>query len=145
MFTGTHTQRTHSNLVADMILKSCRLSDASAHISSVLRDSEGRTVVRVRTDPRNNPLNLLRALQKLCPLARSSVHENALDGTTEAEIIVPKEKDEVKRANKRARNSRASEFLFVLSMVMFSVAFFVYLNDCYVRFFKTLPVSDKEL
>ena len=51
---------THANKVAELILSSCRLSDPSAHISSVLRDSEGRTIVRMRTNPNSNPLVLLR-------------------------------------------------------------------------------------
>lgn len=120
-----------SNKVAELILTSCRQQDSSAHISSVLRDSEGRTVVRVRTDPRNNPLVLLKALQKLWPLAKSSVHENALDGTVEAEIVVPRERDERKRARNRARNSRLSEFLLALSMAMMAIALAMYVNDCY--------------
>jgi hypothetical protein len=128
--------------VAELILTSCRQQDTSAHISSVLRDSVGRTVVRVRTDPRNNPLVLLKALQKLWPLAKSSVHENALDGTVEAEIVVPREKDERKRARNKARNSRFSEFLLVLSMVMMAIALAMYVNDCYVAFSSANATSD---
>lgn len=127
----------HSNKVADLILSSCRLSDPSCHISSVLRDSEGRTVVRVRADPRNNPLVLLRALQKLWPLAKSCVQENALDGTVEAEVVVPRQKDEQRRALLRAKRNRFSEFLLVLSGVMFFIALVVYANDCYVSLSNT--------
>jgi hypothetical protein len=123
---------THANKVAELILGSCRMSDASAHISSVLRDSEGRTIVRVRTDPTNNPLVLLRALQKLWPLAKCSVQENALDGTVEAEIIVPRERDERDRAREQARQSRLSELLSVLTVVLALVALFIYANDCYL-------------
>lgn len=123
---------THANKVAELILSSCRMSDPNAHISSVLRDSEGRTVVRIRTDPRNNPLVLLKALQKLWPLAHCSVQENALDGTVEAEIIVPREKDERDRAREQARRSRVSELLGVLAVVLALVAFFIYANDCYM-------------
>lgn len=121
----------HSNKVADLILSSCRLSDPSSHISSVLRDSEGRTVVRVRADPRNNPLILLKALQKLWPLAKSSVHENALDGTVEAEIVVPRPEDEERRAMLRAKRSRPSELLLMLSVSLFLVGVACYANDFY--------------
>lgn len=131
----------HSNKVAELILTSCKLSDPSAHISSVLRDSEGRTVVRVRADPRNNPLILLKALQKLWPLAKSSVHENALDGTVEAEIVVPRLKDEERRALTRAKRSRISEMLLMLSVSMFLIALVVYANECYIKF-TTLPPPD---
>lgn len=124
----------HSNKVAELILTSCRLSDPSAHISSVLRDSEGRTLVRVRADPRNNPLILLKALQKLWPLAMCSVHENALDGTVEAEIVVPRQKDEERRALRKAKRSRISEMLLMLSISTFLIALSMYTNDCYVKF-----------
>jgi len=75
---------------------------------------------------------LLKALQKLWPLAKSSVHENALDGTVEAEIVVPRERDERKRAKNKARNSRLSEFLLALSMAMMAIALAMYVNDCYM-------------
>ena len=125
----------HSNKVADLILSSCRQSDPSAHISSVLRDSAGRTVVRMRTNPNSNPLVVLRALQNLWPLAKCSVQENALDGTVEAEIIVPREKDEWNRALTRARKSRISELLWLLFVVLLSLALVSYANDCYTSFY----------
>ena len=120
-----------SNNITDWIIESCKISDPNSHISSVLRDSEGRTVVRVRADPRSNPLVLLKALQSLWPLAKSSVHENALDGTLEAEIVVPRQKDETRRAFKSARRTYTSEFLFVLSIVMLFIALFLYCMDSY--------------
>jgi len=121
-----------SNKVAELILASCLKHDPSAHISSVLRDGEGRTVVRVRADPQNNPIVLLRALQKLWPLAKCSVQENALDGTVEAEIVVPRERDEHERAKKRARKSLASEVLLVFAIVTMAIALAMYVNDCVV-------------
>ena len=125
---------THSNKVAELIISSCQRSDPSARISSVLRDSEGRTIVRMRTNPSSNPIILLRALQALWPLAKCCVQENALDGTVEAEIIVPREKDERTRALRRARKSRVSELLWVLIQVLLFVALIMYANDCYVSF-----------
>lgn len=132
---------THSNKVAELILSSCRLSDPSAHISSVLRDSEGRTIVRMRTNPSSNPLVLLRALQKLWPLAKCSVQENALDGTVEAEIIVPREKDERNRAFNRARKSRISELLWLLCFVLLFLALVTYANDCYTSLYNATATN----
>ena len=120
-----------ANRVAELILQSCRSVDSSAHISSVLRDSEGRTIVRVRADPRNDPNIVLGALKALWPLARSSVHENSLDGIVEAEITVPRERDEQKRAWNRARKSKRSEFLFMLFLVLFLMSVISYSSDCY--------------
>lgn len=132
---------THSNKVAELILSSCRLSDPSAHISSVLRDSEGRTIVRMRTNPHSNPLVLLRALQKLWPLAKCSVQENALDGTVEAEIIVPREKDERNRAFDRAQKSRISEMLWLLCYVLLFLALVTYANDCYTSLYNSTTAT----
>lgn len=127
--TGNGTQ---ANKVAELILKSCRMHDSGAHIASVLRDSEGRTMVRVRTDPTNNPLVLLKALRQLWPLANCSVQENALDGTVEAQITVPREADERMRARERALRSRVSDLLAVLSVALALVAVLIYANDCYL-------------
>lgn len=125
---------THANRVAELVLDSCRLKDPSAHIASVLRDSEGRTVVRVRADPRNNPLDLLRAVKQLWPLATSSVHENALDGIVECEVVVPRQSDEELRALKRAKRSRVAELLLTLAVSTLVIAIAVYANDCYLKF-----------
>jgi hypothetical protein len=126
-----------ANRVAELILQSCRSVDSSAHISSVLRDSEGRTIVRVRADPRNDPNVVLGALQARWPLARSSVHENALDGIVEAEIIVPRERDEQRRAWNRAKRNKCSEFLFMLALVLFFMSAISYGTDCYHAFLRT--------
>ena len=89
----------------------------------------------MRTNPNSNPLVVLRALQNLWPLAKCSVQENALDGTVEAEIIVPREKDEWNRALTRARKSRISELLWLLFVVLLSLALVSYANDCYTSFY----------
>ena len=77
------------------------------------------------------------------------MHENALDGTVEAEIVVPRQKDEQRRAILRAKRSRLSEFLLVLSGVMFFIALAVYGNDCYVSLLNRTtvvpPKDDREL
>lgn len=119
-----------ANAVAELVLQTCRAVDTSAHISSVLRDSYGRTVVRIRTDPRNESQRMLRALECMWPLARSSVIENPLDGISEAEITVPREIDERKRAWKRAKHSKCSEFLMLLALVLFFMTVISYGRDC---------------
>lgn len=125
-----------ANKVSELVLQSCRSVDTSAHISSVLRDSEGRTIVRVRTDPRNDANVVLGALKTLWPLARSSVHENALDGIVEAEIIVPRDRDEQRRAWNQAKKYKFSEFLLMLATVLFFMAAISYGTDCYNAFLR---------
>jgi hypothetical protein len=95
----------------------------------------------MRTNPHSNPLVLLRALQKLWPLAKCSVQENALDGTVEAEIIVPREKDERNRAFDRAQKSRISEMLWLLCYVLLFLALVTYANDCYTSFYNSTTAT----
>ena len=123
-----------SNTVANMILKSCRVHDPSAHISSVLRDDDGRTIVRVRGNNNNNASVLLNALKSLWPLAKCSVLMNALDGTLEAEIIIPQKRDEFRRAVHKAEKSNLSKILNVLARMFALFALLMYMRDCYCSF-----------
>lgn len=91
-----------ANRVSDLVLSSCRERDADAAISSILRDSDGRTVVRVRSGAASSAAGLLETLGRVWPLARTAVVENALDGSVEAEIVVPSGEDERARARGRA-------------------------------------------
>ena len=120
----------NANVLAELVLQTCRAVDTSAHVSSILRDSEGRTIVRIRTDPRNETTRTLVALQTTWPLARSSVSENPLDGISEAEIIIPRKVDEMRRAWRRAGNSRPAEFLSLLSYVLLFMCVLAYFRDC---------------
>ena len=121
---------TFSDLVSERVLVSCRSEEPNASISSVLRDSCGRTIVRVRSSSSSgNPFLLLKALQKAWPLANTSVIDNALDGSVEAEIIVPREQDEVMRAKGRAKSSRLAEFSWMMAVVLFVVGISLHLLD----------------
>ena len=73
-------------------------------------------------------------MKQLWPLARSSVHENALDGIVECEVVVPRQSDEELRALKRAKRSRVAELLLTLAMSTLVIAMSVYANDCYTKF-----------
>ena len=125
------SQQTFSNRVSELVLSSCRIRDAGAQISSILRDSQGRTVVRVRTGDGDNPLTLLKALKELWPLASTAVIENALDGSVEAQIVVPRESDERSFARKRASALRLAECLWMLCVVLFLVGCTFYAMDVY--------------
>jgi hypothetical protein len=110
---------TFTDRVSQLVLSSCRTKDSNAHISSVLRDSHGRTVVRIRGgEESRNPLQLLGALKELWPLASTAVIENALDGSVEAQIVVPREADERAHARRRARKTRVAECLWVLGAAL---------------------------
>jgi hypothetical protein len=123
--------RTFSSRVAEIVLHGCKQVDPGAKIASVLRDSDGRTIVRVRASPGNDsgtPMKLL-ALKRLWPLANTAVVDNPLDGSVEAEITVPREEDEFKQARTKARSSRFSEFSMLLGTVMLLVGAILYAID----------------
>lgn len=121
---------TFSDRVSELVLKSCREQEPNAAISSVLRDSSGRTVVRVRSSSSaGNPVVLLRALKRLWPLAKTAVIDNPLDGSVEAEITVPREQDEFMQARSKAKSSRFAEFSMTLGTVMLMVGVFLYAID----------------
>ena len=148
---GTCGNTSFSNRVSELILSSCMETDTGARISSILRDSSGRTVVRVRTGVENNAVQLLKRLKGLWPLAKTSVVENKLDGTIEAQIVVPRESDELHYARQRASNSRGAEILYVTVLVLSIVGVILYAKDVYIetlsneRHFWSSNTSDREL
>jgi hypothetical protein len=122
------SQLSFANRVSDAVLSTCRARDADAQISSILRDNEGRTVVRVRAGS-SNAVTLLRALRDLWPLAKTSVIESALDGSVEAQIVVPRERDERAHAMRRAERLRCASFLRMVSLLLLAGALALYVRD----------------
>lgn len=121
---------TFTDRVSQMVLSSCRAKDSDAQISSVLRDSHGRTVVRIRGGgATRNPLKLLSALKELWPLANTAVIENALDGSVEAQITVPHEADERARAQRRARSTRVAECLWMVGATLLVTGLALYATE----------------
>lgn len=136
---------TFSDRVSELVLKSCRDQEPNATISSVLRDSSGRTVVRVRSSSSaGNPVTLLKALKRLWPLATTAVIDNPLDGSVEAEITVPREEDEFRQARSKARSSRFAEFSMMLGTVMSLVGVLLYAIEVHNSRFDNSTV-DREL
>lgn len=133
--------------VSERILRSCRERDSGARISSILSDSHGRTVVRVRASVENNAVQLLKVLKGLWPLAKTAVVENKLDGTIEAQIVVPRKSDERYVARQRASSSRCAEFLYAAMHVLLIVGIFLYANDVYTDYQNNFwnNTSDQEL
>jgi hypothetical protein len=125
-------QPSFSDRVSELILQSCRSKDANARISTILRDNCGRTVVRVRTGESSDAVSLLKALKDLWPLAKTAVVENQLDGSVEAQIVVPREEDERTYARQRAMSSRCAEFLHAAVIVLLLVGLVLYINDVYL-------------
>jgi len=120
---------TFAGRVVEIVLHGCRRVDAEASIASVLRDSEGRTVVRVRASDGSDsgmPVRLLQSMQRLWPLAKTSVVENAIDSIVEAEIVIPTERDEMARAYRRAAASRIATGLNAVAAALCGAGVLVY-------------------
>ena len=113
---------TFSQRVSDMVLRSCRQHEPEARIASVLRDSEGRTVIRLSAGGGKGTGKLLSALQQLWPLAETSVLENALDNSVQAEITVPRESDEWQQAKRRADASAFSKASLAVALLFLALA-----------------------
>lgn len=91
---GRSPRPSFSEGVARRVLEACRCEDSEARITYVGRDENQRTCVRVRSGGSASVQALQRALQRLMPFAKVRTSEDILDGTVQAEIIVPTEGDE---------------------------------------------------
>lgn len=119
--------------VVDIVLRGCTAVDPKARICSVRKDSDGRTIVRVRSSTNaqeDTPSRLLESMQRLWPLSCTSVVQNAIDGVCEAEIVVPTEKDESNRAFMRAENCRTSKFMTACVVFLLFVGLALHVFDC---------------
>lgn len=104
--------------VSSRVLKACQQIDPNSVLASVLKDNKGRTVVRVRSgESASNPIRLLGCLKERWPLANTAVVENSLDGTIEAQIVIPNAGDEWKSATNKAKAAKISEAMLLISMV----------------------------
>lgn len=112
--------------VSGVVLKSCQQYEPATRISSVLRDSSGRTVIRLSAGNGKGAARLLRALNALWPLAETSVMENAIDGSLQAEIKVPREEDEFRQAQRRASASAFSKASLAVALLFLALGCALY-------------------
>ena len=120
---------TFSQQVSGVVLRSCRQHDPDARIASVLRDSEGRTVIRLRAGDGKSSVKLLKSMQQLWPLAETSVLENTIDGSVQASITVPREEDEWKQAQKRAAGATLSKASLAVALLCFALGAAMYASE----------------
>lgn len=118
-----------SQRAAALVLRSCQQQQPGSRIASVLRDGEGRTVIRVSAGSARGGGELQKALQQLWPLAETSLLENALDASLQTEITIPREKDEWLQARLRARASSFSKISLAVALVFFALGACMYAAD----------------
>lgn len=123
---------TFSTRAAVRTIDTCRQTDPGATIASVLRDSDGRTMLRVRASETADDAvrqKLLDCMQGLWPSAGTSLVQNPVDGVVEAEIVVPTQQDEKMHARDRAASHPFSRFAYVCTRLLFVVGILLYAND----------------
>lgn len=93
------------------VLSTVQNVDRDASIASVSRwDHDCSTLVRVRAGQgqTGTPFGILDALKQAWPLARVSLVENIMEGTTEAQMLVPSHDEQREIAHQQAFESRTA-------------------------------------
>ena len=100
--------------LCNSILKCVREIDNEASISTVSKwDHDDSTLIRIKSSIAGaaQPIALLRALKTSYPLARVTTVENFMDGSTEAQILMPSRKEQYSIAQEIAADSKWNVWL----------------------------------
>jgi hypothetical protein len=93
--------------------------DPEVRLVSMLRDTSGVTRVRVRAGDTHGVGSLSRALQSKLPLSSVSVNESWLDGTLEADVLVPSISGERDKAREIVTRSRWLAYPLLSAWMLF--------------------------
>ena len=111
-----------TSAIAQGILDACRGLDDGARIAYVGVDDQNRTTVRLRAGAASSVTALQRVLRGTFPLARVATSENVLDGTVQAQIVVPSADDEWRLAYAATRERRVLQLLQLAAGTLACVA-----------------------
>ena len=100
-----------TSAIAQSVLDACLGLDRGARLAYVGVDDAGRTTVRLCASASSSVTALQRTLRRAFPLARVATSENTLDGTMQAQIVVPNEHDEWSLAMGATRDRRSMQLL----------------------------------
>ena len=104
--------------IATSILHTCRKIDPEVKLSACTRDQCNRTIVQLTASASHTATELASALRTLMPLASVKTRQDLLSGETVARVTVPTAEDEWEMADERARDSRTSRGLRLLSVAL---------------------------
>lgn len=91
------------------VLSTAKTVDDTARITSVSRwDRDNATLLRISTNS-GTPLSLADMLRKVFPLAKVALVENVVEGTTEAQILVPSNEEQRDIARSLAEEAPAAQ------------------------------------
>ena len=114
-----------SGTLCENLLNRATALDMNASISSVSkRDADDSTLVRIRTS-KDTAMGVLSALRLAWPLATVTLVQNRLSGNTEAQVLLPNEKDQLDIAKTLANYATGQRALRVLAnglLVAFAVS-----------------------
>ena len=92
---STEPKTSLAQRLCERVLSTVHQVDSGATISSVSRwESDDSTLVRVKTSTASMSIAMTNALKCAWPLANVSMMESVLDGTTEAQILLPSETEQ---------------------------------------------------
>lgn len=112
---SSHARSSFTEGVAARVIAACRREDPAARITYVGRDEHQRTRVRVRTGGGASVQALQRALSSLMPYATVRASEDVMDGSAQAEIVVPTKQDEYNIARNAASSRVGNRTLAVVA------------------------------
>jgi len=114
---------TRAEQLCRRVLSTVSAVDDAASIASVSRwDHDQATLVRVRaggcaSDGGGAPFRIVDALRHAWPLAVVSLVENVIEGTTEAQMLVPSRAEQRELARQQALASRGARRLRLVAKV----------------------------
>lgn len=97
--------------VAKRVLDACRREDQHAQITYVGVDQSGRTRVRVQSSAESSVETMQRLLRKAMPFASVQTSEDVLDGSLQAELVVPTSHDEYNMMYEEQQKGLANRIL----------------------------------
>lgn len=124
------TEGTLTHRLCDRVLGTVRTVDKGASISSVAKwDRDDSTLVRIKSSNQMYAMAMQAALRCAWPLARITTVENYVEGTTEAQILLPSEAEQRCVAYDMAMDAprsrtlgRLANFLMMTGVVALAVA-----------------------
>jgi len=105
------------------VLSTVQAVDTDASITSVSRlEHDSATLVRIRAGGSRNPHGILSALAYAWPLARVSLVENVVEGTTEAQMLVPSRDEQQLLARQQALTTTSTRITRVIIRMVAATA-----------------------
>ena len=108
---------TVTDAVAQSVLHACKRADADVALTYVACDEAGHTV-RLSSGSGASVTALLRGLRAAMPLSAVKTYESALDGSLQAQIVVPSAREEMLRARELATERRSLKMLMRLASLL---------------------------